>query len=396
MSVFVQLVSYRGFDIVPTVLDCMNKASDKGGLRFGIVLQQDEEVPADLNRPGTTVQRVSLEASLGHGWARRMSQSMYSSEDYTLQVDSGSRFAEGWDSNLIAALSKTGRERPMITNCPNKFNLSNGEMEVPGVAYRLQPQNFFNSFPTCWAAPMKGLKEIIPARIVNDNFFFTVGRHCSECPHDPSLYWSELDSFLTLNSFTRGYDLFHHFEPIVWMDYSKRPRHWEDHKDWWVRSHESSIRLSDLASGRASGLGQARSVLDYQRYSGLDFVGRRIHREVLAGKNPPFEYTDDRSWEAAMGKDYSITVCWNPDEIERCEDYDYWYFALEDANGGVLIRHDLRVERDAPTMNFKVNQRKVFFKSFDGKEPAKLCIWPVSKSKGWLKKSYFPLDSSVI
>ena len=46
-------------------------------------------------------------------------------------------------------------------------------------------------------------------------------------------------------------------------------------------------------------------------------------------------------------------------------------------------------------MQFKVNHRKVFMKAFDGRVPANLCIWPLSKSKGWLKKSKFPITISV-
>lgn len=397
MSVFVQLVSYKNFDTLPTVVDCIEKASDKAGVKFGVVLQQDEDIPAELNRPRVTVQRVPVRESKGPGWSRRLAQSMYSSEDHTLQVDSGTRFAEGWDRTLVEALGKTGSPKPIITNSPNKFNPSNGEKEVPGVAYRLQPQAFLNAAPSCWSAPMKGLESIVPTRMLSSNFIFTLGSHCTECKYDPSIYYSELDSAITVRSYTLGYDLFNHHVPTVWMDYGKRPHHWEDHSDWWIHSNHSSERLTELVKGGLSsfGLGTARSMEDYQRYSGLDFVGRRIHKEVLAGKAPPVEYQDEKSWAAAMGKDYSITVSWNPDEIEKSDDYDYWYFSIEDAAGNNIVRQDLRHERDAPVMQFKVNHRKVFMKSFGGMVPANLCIWPLSKSKGWLKKSKFPITSIV-
>lgn len=397
MSIFVQLVSYKGFDTVPTVMDCIAKASDKAGLRFGIVLQQDEDTPAELNRPEVSVQRFSVVESKGHGWARSVSQSMYNSEDHTLQVDAGSRFAEGWDSTLVEALRATGSPKPIVTNCPNKFNPANGEMEIPSVSYRLQPQAFLAAFPSCWAAPMKGVTRVTPARMMSDNFFFTTGSHCTECKYDPALYWSEIDSALTLRSFTLGYDLFNHFVPTVWADYGRRPRHWEDYKDWWLRSHHSANRLSELAAGRLQqfGLGGTRTIGDYQRYSGLDFVGRRLHREALSGNAPPVAYTDENSWSASMGKDYSMTVSWDTSDIERCDDYDYWYFAVEDEAGNNIVRHDLRPDRDAPTLQFKINYRKVFFKSFDNKVPSALCIWPMSKSKGWLKKSKFPITSNL-
>lgn len=397
MSVFVNLVSYRNFDTVPTVLDCINKASDKAGLRFGIVLQQDEGIPAELNLPNVAVQRFSVAESKGQGWARSVSQSMYNSEDYVLQIDSGTRFAEGWDSTLIDAVKSTGRAKPIISNYANKFNPDNGDMEVKDVSYRLQPHMFTNNVPSCWGSPMKGIKQILPARLVSDNFMFTIGTHCRECSYDPLLYWGELDCALSAKSFMLGYDLFNHFIPVVWRNYNKRPYHWENHTDWWLRARESEIRFGMIVSGNMSVLGMARSRSfdDYQRYSGIDFRGRRIHRDALSGKEPPVGYTDENSWNNAMAKDYNMTVSWDIDEIERCDDYDYWYFAVEDAAGNNILRQDLRHERDAATMEFKVNYRKLFFKSFEGRIPTTLCIWPLSKSKGWLKKSKFPIESAV-
>jgi hypothetical protein len=390
MSIFVNLVSYKNFDTVPTVLDCINKASDKQGLRIGLILQQDEEIPAELNLPNVFVQRFSVADSKGQGWARSVAQSMYASEDYVMQTDSGTRFAEGWDSILIDAVKATGKEKPIISNYCNKFNPDNGDMEVRDTAYRQQPHLFLNATPSCWGSPMKGVKQITPARIVSDNYMFTLGSHSRECLYDPLLYWNELDCWLSLKSFKAGYDLFNHFIPVVWRNYNKRPQHWEDHQDWWNNSQESEASFNALLLGPG-----IRSLDDYQRYSGLDLIGRRIHRDVLGGKNPPVEYVDENSWNSAMAKDYSITVSWDVNEIERCDDYDYWYFAIEDAAGNNIIRQDLRHERDAQTIEFKTNYRKMFFKSFEGRTPAALCIWPLSKSKGWLKKSKFPVDSAV-
>jgi hypothetical protein len=191
--------------------------------------------------------------------------------------------------------------------------------------------------------------------------------------------------------------MFHHFVPAVWMNYANRPRHWDDHQDWWVYAKNSSSRFSEMIRGEPGplGLGRSRTMEEYQRYSGIDYFGRRVHKDIFSGKEPPMEYTDQASWDKAMSKDYSITVTWNTDDIERCDDYDYWYFAVEDEAGNNIVRQDLRHERDAPVLDFKTNNRRVIMKSFEGRVPHALCIWPVSKSKGWLKKSKFPLDSSV-
>jgi hypothetical protein len=389
MSIFVNLVSYRNFDTVPTVLDLVNKASDKSGLKFGVVLQQDEDTPAELNLPNISVRKFSVAESRGHGWARSVAQSMYSSEDYLLQVDSGMRFAEGWDKTLLDAMKTSGKNKPIISNYPNKLT-DNGEMEVKDVAYRLAPHMFIHAAPSCWASPLKGIKSLVPSRIISDNFMFTLGIHSRECSYDPLLYWNEVDCAVSAKSFFLGYDFFNHFIPVAWRNYSKRPQHWNDHSNWWLRAKESEGALMDVLANSGT-----KSLEDYQRYSGLDFKNRRIHKDVLANKNPPTEYTDELSWEKAMSKDYSITASWDINEIEKCDDYDYWYFAIEDEAGNNIVRQDIRHERDKPTLEFKINYRRVFMRVMDNKKPKTLCIWPLSKSKGWLKKSKFPLENSI-
>lgn len=398
MSIFVQLTSYKNFDTVPTVLDCISKASDPAGLRFGIVLQQDEDIPAELNMPGVALEKCSVAESRGPGWAKSVAQGMYGSEDYVLQIESGSRFAQGWDSSLISALNSTGSQKPVIGNVPNKFNPANGEMEVPGCSYRLQAHMFVDNVPSCWYAPMKGITQIQPARILGDNFYFSVGSHSKECRHDPVTYWAELDASLTLRSFTRGYDLFNHFVPTVWSDYSPRPRHWDDRSDWWIGSRASSERFADLVAGKIfgeHGLGTARSLKDYELHSGVDFAGRRLHRDVFSGKNPPVAQSYDASWDKAFGKDYSFTVSWRPEDIERCDDYDFWQFAVQDAAAVDIFKQDLRPDREPAMLGFKVNYRKVALKAFDGRVPTTFSIHPFSKSRGQLKKSVFRVDSSV-
>ena len=91
-------------------------------------------------------------------------------------------------------------------------------------------------------------------------------------------------------------------------------------------------------------------------------------------------------------KDYNITVSWDENEIEKCDDYDYWYFSVEDAADQTLHRQDLRMEQDADLIAFKRNFKKIAFRVVGNKVPSKICVWPVSKSKGWLKKSKFDLS----
>lgn len=394
MSIFVHLTAYRNPDLVGTIRDCIEKSSDKERLYFGVCLQQDEDVPSELNHPRIKVHRVPYLESRGPGWARSLAQSLYDGQEYQLQVDCGSRFAESWDEKLIQAMSQTGSPNPLITNFPNKINSSNGELELPDIAFRTHVYQITSNVPTSWASPMKGASSIVPSNWVNQNFFFSRGGHCLDVKADPELYFSELDSALTIRSYCAGYDPFSHFVPIVWRNYDGRRMNWMDDSEWWLKDEASKRRFADLLSGDVPseyGISGPRSARDFEIYSGIDLKERALQKSVISGENPPYNYENEEKWNEGYLKDYVITVGWDSNEIEKCDDYDYWYFAVEDDKENVINRQDLRMERDANILQFKSDFKKIFFKSMKNQVPKRICIQPVSKSKGWLRKVKFDI-----
>lgn len=393
MSIFVQMTGYRNFDVVHTVRDCIEKAKDRDGLHFGLCLQQDEDTPVELNHERIKVEKVLLKDSPGHGWARSTAQAMYGGQDFTLQIESGCRMAEGWDEALIQALSVVGSERAIITNPPNKFNPANGDLENRDVAYRSQAFQFVFDAPSFWPVAMKGVAAPPRSRTVSDQFMFSQGRHCTECPYDPGLYWSEIEMAVSLRSFTLGYDLFHHNVPFVFRNYSPRPMNWGDDTDWWLKDKASKRRFAELIRGGLAefGLGSARSARDFELYSGIDLVGRRLQRDTVSGVEAPNKFVDEASWEAGYMKDWSIVVSWDPNQVEPSDDYDYWLFGVEDAAGGMINRQDLRWERDKDALEKRISAKRIFFKALSSATPAKLAIQPYSKSKGALAKVTFDI-----
>jgi hypothetical protein len=168
---------------------------------------------------------------------------------------------------------------------------------------------------------------------------------------------------------------------------------WQDDSDWWIKDRISKDKLKSLLKGELTefGLGSSRSLKDFEIYSGIDLANGRINKTTLAGNPPPYKFENETQWESEYQKDYNLIAKWDINEIEKCDDYDYWYFSIEDEQDATLYRYDLRPERDADVFSFKVDFRRVVFKGPWNKTPKKVCVWPVSKSKGWLKKSKFEL-----
>lgn len=73
---------------------------------------------------------------------------------------------------------------------------------------------------------------------------------------------------------------------------------------------------------------------------------------------------------------------WHASDIERADDLQFIYFGIEDANGKVIYRYD--AVSDSPEARGSVETKRVSLLSHT--KPAKLVVWPVSHSRGWLRR----------
>src|SRR5947209_17989457 len=102
-GIFVRMAAYRDAECAWTVADAFDNADDPDRVSFGICWQYqpgiDRAVPAfDRDRASQVrFTRVAAQTSLGVCWARYQAERLWRGEPFTLQVDSHSRFAPGWD-----------------------------------------------------------------------------------------------------------------------------------------------------------------------------------------------------------------------------------------------------------------------------------------------------------
>jgi GR25 family glycosyltransferase involved in LPS biosynthesis len=76
---------------------------------------------------------------------------------------------------------------------------------------------------------------------------------------------------------------------------------------------------------------------------------------------------------------YDVVCEWKESEVEKCDDYGFWFFCVEDGEGKLIVRDDI----DDPNMlNFSITKKALKIKS--STKPEKFVIWPTSKSKGYL------------
>lgn len=390
MSIFVELTSYKNFDVSNTIRDCIVNCKDRENLYFGLCLQQDEPLQEELQHERIKSIIVPFKESPGPGWARSQAQSLYDGQDYVLRIDSGCRFAQNWDEELISALNSVGSEKAIISNYANR--LGNNQKEVLDVAFKPLVYQFLNNVPHTWPGAMKGITSPVKGRWISDHFFFAKGQHCLECKFDPELYYAELEASTTLASFALGYDIFHYHKPVVWREYN-RLWNWQDDPNWWLKDFESKRRFSKFLSeieNKEYPLA-VRNLKDYELFAGIDFLNKRLQKSTVMGQDPPCNYQNEEQWDREYMKDWLLTAKWDFNQIEKSEDLDYWQLFIEDTKGNMITRQDIRPDRDKDIIEGRVNVRKLAFKTIENRIPENLLIVPMSKGKGELKRSRFSL-----
>ena len=404
-TIFVHIISYRDPELPKTIEDCLAKAKFPHRVEFGVCWQHGEdETPQSAFGPYRKRVRAIIDVpaknALGCCWARAHSQALYDGEDYVLQLDSHHRFEPGWDETLIEMMRQTGAEKPAITSYAGSYEADNTKNDcVPWVMTPkpFSPDGSLQFVPkriTDWQTRTSP----VPARFASGHFFFTLGRHCTEIPYDPDLYFLGEELIMAARSWTHGYDLFHPHRLVVWHQYHRRgrPKIWEDAPD----THRSRDKVSkdrvlkimgqaeNLCDVGPYGLGNVRTLAAYERFVGIDFKNRLIHQEAFDGVAPPTTWKDEQTWYASLMREYTVSVTWPDGKVEQPVDTRFIAYIIEDAAGKVLWRQDVHeAEGFAPDPVAKF---------LSATAPARLIVWLNLKNLQWWKRRFaFTLTPST-
>jgi hypothetical protein len=404
--IFVSLAAYRDPQLVPTVQDCLRKASVPERLRFGICWQRDSrDAPLPFDDDARfRVLDVNWRDSKGACWARAEIMKLWRAEEWFLQVDSHCRFAEGWDAKLIRAAKETGSEKPVLSTYPAAF--TPGETEIlQGTALQMIFQEFTpEGIPQLRPGPMPPgatLEKPFRARFLAAGFLFAPGRFVEEVPYDPELYFMGEESAMTVRAFTHGYDLFHPAEPIVWHDYIRAdaPKHWGDHTDsgaesgavsvpWHKRDEVSKKKVQWLLLGEdvgRFGLGRKRTLTEYEAYAGISFHYRKAQAYTLRGSEPPNPTAPD-DWPNRIYP-WIAKIRFTRDQLPEgsLANPMLWSLSILDEQGHEVCHRDLQAD-DLRAFSGADGELSIVCEFSSDTIPASWTLWPLTRSGQWLAK----------
>ena len=412
MTIFVSIAAYRDPQLVATIEDCLKKARWPSQLRFGVCWQHGEgEAPPPAMAAGRMrLIDVPYQDSRGACWARAEIMKLYEGEDYFLQLDSHHRFVRGWDERLLHQLDLTGAAKPIVSTYAEVFDPANPDpLQHAPCTVRLsgfRPDGI--PWLACSRVPEGPLRQRpMRARFIAAGSLFTLGAFVQDVPYDPELYFMGEEVTLTIRAFTRGYDLFHPSEHILWHEVkgSERVKHWDDHRPErgaatsWADRDASSIRkvtrFLKSPYGGIYGCGSARTFAEYEAYAGLSFRRRWASAETLADQEPPpppapRAPSQERAWAVRLELAREALP---PAALDRPW---LWYLGFHDEAYAEIARQDvLRPELNRALAGAEgpiVIERQFV----SDREPRTWTLWPADRRGRWLNQITGPLDSSCL
>lgn len=403
-KIFVSIASYRDPELSKTIKSMLDNAKNPEYLSVTVVWQHAKEDKWDIieeyiadNR--FTIVDIDYKESKGVCFARNIAQTHYNQEKYYLQLDSHHRFEKNWDQTLkdyLHYLQCIGYNKPILTAyLPSYFPTTevttkevwglNIDRFLPEGPPFLRPYHVSN-----W----KDLDEPFKARFISAHFIFTLGSFAIDVPYDPDLYFHGEETSLAARAYTHGYDLFSPHTPVIYHEYTRegKKKHWDDNNNWSerdIKSYERFRKLFGMDPGctpcqrkalKPYDFGTVRTLQDYERYVGLKFETRQIHKQTKNNEFPPI--TEDYESGLCYSQKYCIDV-YKGSLTEK--DYDSFAIAFLDEEGNDIYRKDA----DENEINSLLSESQsdqfihIWREYEDSKRAHSWRVWPHSKSKGW-------------
>lgn len=330
-TIFISLPSFRDSETPHTILSALRRASNPSRVFIGLCQQNAPQDPHEVEQ----AIRLAKDASGDVDWIRghvrelrmdarhakgpilarwRIERELYKGEDFVLMIDSHTQFAPGWDSMCVREWKDADRvastpSLAVLTTYPESYHREDRDgadfdQTVTKLTFKGVeggPQGGMVLWDTTDLTPQE-VEAPVPPRSIgwSANYSFMPRTVVRLVPfHDgrvyPRLFFGE-EVGMAARLFTSGVDLFCPRKHAILTTYEReyRPLYWDEDEAQVREAQEEEMGAQSImremlgmkpfhkpqgsASNRGRALracgflGSARSLRDYERYSGIDIM----------------------------------------------------------------------------------------------------------------------------
>lgn len=294
-TIFVSIASYRDSDCLETLKSLFSTAANPGRV-FAGVCEQNTKSAEEVCLPSEfkwhdQVRRLSVPSREAKGptYARYLCSTLYRGETYFCQVDSHTRFVEGWDAKAVAMLKGCSSKKPVLTHYPHDWDQIRKKAAAPGGQVPVLCKSKFdtNGVPTFDAVTMQASDTPRPVPFTSGGFVFGPGTVLTEVPYDPDLpqLFQGEEILYSARLWTSGYDFFTPTENLAFHHYYREeaPKFWAD-IDFSEQQGRTLAKVKKLLRGRlpgySHGMGTVRTLDEYYEFAGLDWESKTSTSEA--------------------------------------------------------------------------------------------------------------------
>jgi hypothetical protein len=311
------------------------------------------------------------------------------------------KFIENWDETLIDMWNSLEDPQAIITGYPPNFTPDSPETDWYKVPQICNVYRFNHKYPLSrpmnmdnWEIKTKPVRGVH----ISAGFIFGPGEINKTVPYDPDFYFSGEETAMAVRYYTNGYNIYNSHKTIVYHYYQRlgNVKHWDDDINWSTYNRITHDRL-DCLLGRNNnydlglyGLGDKRSLMDYIKYSGIDFINCLIHKDTEMGIEPPCSNSDE-GWDNEIVS-FNQIISWDFMKIEKLDDVRFWAMIILDQNGIAIHREDIIYRENRDIIDGKITSKVFNFDRSKNKQiPTELLIWPYTNNLEWKTPTYFKI-----
>jgi hypothetical protein len=331
-TIFISIASYRDEVCHDTLTSIYSMAKNPQNVYCGVVQQNDDKVDNDClfgpsNNTGTIVKdnvvmmRIKHYEAKGPCWARYLASTLWSGQEYFIQIDSHSKFVKDWDSKCIEMmkrLKEKGVEKAVISHYPKSMEDYNNY--EPYTVTKMC-QSFFNNrnmISFLGAGIESTNNEFYETPYVAGGFMLASHTILDDVPYDPNLDFLFVGEEIghSIRIWTSGYNIYTPSENIVFHEYTRQgsPKVWDDNTYSDVDAFEKVKKIIGIETHHELpknisynidkyGLGKERTLEAYYDFAGIDLKKKRVYKNFCRKNNIATEEDIKQSNEVDHGKE---------------------------------------------------------------------------------------------
>lgn len=303
-TLFVSVPSYRDEECRDTIWEMYDKASDPERVFTGVVQQNKYEkedcfdkcpdCKARKDSGHIRVKNFDFREARGPCFARYEASKLWDGEEYFMEIDSHTKFVQGWDRILFDQLGATGDPKAIIAGYPptdeQLQEIVKGRRQFP---FMCKVDFNEDGLPLATAQMVDVPKDgkPVPGAYAGANLMVMPYQALYDVPFDPYLnflFWGE-ELLHSARLWTSGYNFYAPVEVFASHHYdadstSKRPKFWDDLKGFKAckgKAVQRAKAILDLGPSdkldpeyepelEMYGLGSARPITEYWQLLGAD------------------------------------------------------------------------------------------------------------------------------